>query len=293
MYGGHGAIRKTGDVYHWPYHLSTSGILPTWVWLAHSYDLINWTKDAATSVPFSGATIGGVNIGIGGIDQTADGWLIEIDGVTYLFYDAMNNSLPAGRICVSIYNGTMNQLFDVTESPTDSPTISPTPSRSPTISCTFTISPTITSTSTQTSGCVVTGVQTPGPTSMAVWNICMLKAVTLATPQKLSSVSVYITQKAGSLMAGIYDNNGTYPHLIGTSATQSGVVGWNNVTLVTRMLPAGSYLIAVEASNTLRVASSWPGKDLYFGTQWGMFKSIITPYNLYRNYSIKANFCNY
>ena len=128
---------------------------------------------------------------------------------------------------------------------------------------------------------------------MAVWNICMLKAVTLATPQKLSSVSVYITQKAGSLMAGIYDNNGTYPHLIGTSATQSGVVGWNNVTLVTRMLPAGSYLIAVEASNTLRVASSWPGKDLYFGTQWGMFKSIITPYNLYRNYSIKANFCNY
>jgi hypothetical protein len=118
-----------------------------------------------------------------------------------------------------------------------------------------------TATRTNTPVCITVGEQTPGPTPVSGWTKCFLKPVTIASQQRLCSVSIFVTQTAGSLMVGIYDTSGYAPHIVAVSSVYAASLGWNLLPLKTRTLSAGNYLIAVEASNAVAISSVLPGSD--------------------------------
>lgn len=112
MYGGP-CMRKVGNTYHLSYHAAPgSGTLPTDIYFATSTDKINWTPNVTPVFPRSGE----INLGSfpSGIDQTDDLWYFEADGVVYGYYGRGYNPVPYGDISLATYNGTLNQLFGIT-----------------------------------------------------------------------------------------------------------------------------------------------------------------------------------
>ncbi len=163
----------------------------------------------------------------------------------------------------------------------------------PTITQTFTLTPVSTATPTLTPICTQVGQLTPGSAATWAWDTMFLKPVSITTTNQLCAVNVYVTQTAGSLMVGIYDTAGFLPHIVGTSPVQTAVLGWNQVNIQTNILPAGAYLIAVECSSNISIASSSPGVDKYLNTNWGNFPSFAKANQSYQNNSINAIFCAY
>ena len=94
-------------------------------------------------------------------------------------------------------------------------------------------------------------------------------------------------------MVGLYDTAGYLPHIIAVSPSQEAVYGWNQVDIVTRLIPPGNYMLAVEGSNTIQIASQSPGMDQYARTNWGFFPSFVPSYPSYTTFSVNADFCAY
>ncbi|MES2200742.1 MAG: hypothetical protein V4498_00660 [candidate division FCPU426 bacterium] len=131
---------------------------------------------------------------------------------------------------------------------------------------------------------------TPG----VMWQLAIYKPVTLTFTAKICSVNAYVVSGTGKWWAALYDNNGSTPHIIATSSVLSAASsGWKSVTMTSRTLPAGDYMLAVEMSDTLKLAANKPGLDSYLSIQWGSFPSLPTIRVNYQDHSIWAFFCSY
>lgn len=98
--------QKTDGLYHLWYHgTAVSGELPSDIYHATSPDLTTWTI-LNSNLPVLTRT-GEPS----GTDQVADPCLLEVDGVSYLFYSDANNTAGSGTQNVALYHGTLHELI--------------------------------------------------------------------------------------------------------------------------------------------------------------------------------------
>ncbi len=127
-----------------------------------------------------------------------------------------------------------------------------------------------------------------------MWQMAIYKPVTLTFTAKVCSVSVDVLSGSGKWWAALYENGGGTPHLVATSnVTSTSTTGFQSVPLSSRALPAGTYMLAVEMSDTLKLATGSPGLDSFLSIQWGSFPSLPTVRINYKDHSIWAFFCSY
>ncbi len=198
------------------------------------------------------------------------------------------------------------QTITPTDTPTVTVTATPTHTRtvtititatrtpSPTSTITRTPSPTVTATATNTPACINLGQLTPLATPGSMWQLAIYKPVALTFSAKVCAVSVDVLAGSGKWWAALYDNNGATPHIVATSSvTSTSSTGFKTVPLSSRILPPGNYMLAVEMSDTLKLASGAPGRDSFLSIQWGSFPSLPTVRINYKDHSIWAFFCSY
>ncbi len=201
---------------------------------------------------------------------------------------------------------TATPTVTLTATPTSTFTATPTRTVTPTFTFTRTVTKTVTSTITPTPSatftvtpsftpmCINLGQLTPLATPGTMWQLAIYKPVSLTFSAKVCSVSIDVLAGSGKWWAALYDNNGSKPHIIATSnVTSTSSTGFQSVTMKSRILPSGNYMLAVEMSGTLKLAASAPGLDSYLNTQWGNFPSLATLYTNYKDHSIWAFFCSY
>lgn len=134
-----------------------------------------------------------------------------------------------------------------------------------------------------------------------MWTLCIFKPITLTGPNRLCEIRVNPITGSGKWQAALYQQTASGPHLVASSIVKAFSIpppfsnaGFETVSITTRVLAAGDYLLAVEMSDTLKLSVSRPGSDKYLSTQWGNFPSLpkgILPN--YQSYAIKAYFCSY
>ena len=104
MYGGPRMAdpQKIDGLYHLWYHAASgSGTLPTNIYRSTSANLITWTTPELVLLHT------GTNYEI---DQAADPIILEVDGTTYLYYDADDNTANASAIKLARFFGTIHEL---------------------------------------------------------------------------------------------------------------------------------------------------------------------------------------
>lgn len=93
-------------------------------------------------------------------------------------------------------------------------------------------------------------------------SIMIAQHTTLSQEATLQSLSFYVTQAAGNLRLGIYDDaNGNPDTLVAKTDEFTPVVGWNTQSVQTpALLPPGSYWLALlPESDDLHFRYGWPG----------------------------------
>jgi hypothetical protein len=98
----HAWLRKVGATYYSYFHVTTSSVLPTDGAKYKSTNLINWTRHPSGLAFPRTAPNEGAGSAAG---QVADIHLLEVNGVTYMYYTAMiDGSQPTGHINVATAN---------------------------------------------------------------------------------------------------------------------------------------------------------------------------------------------
>lgn len=103
-------------------------------------------------------------------------------------------------------------------------------------------------------------------------DLMVAQHTTLSQEATLQSLSFYVTQAAGNLRLGIYDDaNGNPGTLVAKTDEFIPVVGWNTQSVQTPvLLPPGSYWLAfLPESDDLHVLSGWPGLSQETGRYYG------------------------
>lgn len=93
--------QKIGGLYHLYFHAGGGGANYSDIYHAYSSDAQNWTVAGLELEP---------NYGTYEAQQAADPSAIEVGGISYLFYDGVNNSTIAGYINVATIPGKVSDL---------------------------------------------------------------------------------------------------------------------------------------------------------------------------------------
>lgn len=144
----------------------------------------------------------------------------------------------------------------------------PTASLTPTVTATPSFTPTPTSSQTPAPGGGTTEVHIGETYITSVddygnANLMVAQHTTLSQEATIQSLSFYVTQAAGNLRLGIYDDaNGNPGSLVAKTDEFVPVVGWNTQSVQTPvLLPPGSYWLAyLPESNDLHSRFGWPGE---------------------------------
>lgn len=116
-----GKVYKIGDVYYGYIPVSITGLLPTDIYRYKSTDMINWIQSPTTPVMYRTTADEGIGSNVG---QVCDPSIVEVNGKTYMYYDAGPNGLNGTisyegtgdfRIKLAIANMTMVKLITTNE----------------------------------------------------------------------------------------------------------------------------------------------------------------------------------
>ena len=102
--------------------------------------------------------------------------------------------------------------------------------------------------------------------------VLIAQHTTLSQEATLQSLSFYVTQAAGNLRLGFYnDNNGNPGSLVAATDEFTPVAGWNtqNVQSPVLLLPGEYWLAFLPESNDLHAPYGWPGPGQETGRYYG------------------------
>lgn len=93
-------IKNNGRYHAW---IHANANLPTHIYHVHSADLWNWTNTGpavlTNTLPFE-------------VDQVADPSLVEVGGITFMFYDALNNPAEQSVIALATIEQPLNDIIN-------------------------------------------------------------------------------------------------------------------------------------------------------------------------------------